>query len=158
MYDLVNTSKFGGNNGRQGIFDRNNPDEYQEAVRRLQQLQSDYGDKLSLNYTGSTGLLPNDLGGYSTMQNAKTEAQNIQNIMGGRQPLSFEFGGEFSSPPVGKPTFGPGQQSAASPMPYANHPAMQGLQAAAPGFVNPHGSHEEFMQNNPAARRARGGL
>lgn len=99
--ELMNTSVFGGNTGRQGVFDPEDEEQYSQAIQRLQQLQGDYGDRLSLNYTGDTGLAKNDRTGYATMQNAKTEAQNIQNIVGGRQPLNIRFGGDTPGPMQG---------------------------------------------------------
>lgn len=91
--ELLNTAQFGGNTGRQGIFDPENPAEKHEALQRLKQLYTQYGDKLRYNYTGDTGLQPNDADGYYAMQNAITEADNISSILAGQQPKNMRFGG-----------------------------------------------------------------
>lgn len=86
----------------------------QQAARRLAQLQNEYGKTLSLNYSGETGLAKNDLGGYARMQNAKVEAQNLQNQLAGRNPLNVEYGGMSESEPIPyAPTFDPRSQRSA---------------------------------------------
>lgn len=93
MREMLNTAMFGGNTGRQGVFDPNDSNQQSMALERLKQLYADYGDKLGFDYTGETGLAKNDLTGYAQMQNAKTEAQNIQNVIGGQDPMRIKFGG-----------------------------------------------------------------
>lgn len=82
---------FGGNNGKQGIFDPEDEATSQLALQRLQQLVGEYGERLRPNFTGDTGLAKNDADGFYKMQNAKVEAQNIQRILSGDQPLQVKF-------------------------------------------------------------------
>ena len=98
--ELLNTSMFGGNTGQQGIFDPDNPDEKAEAIRQLQSLYDTYGDKLTYNYTGDTGLASNDIEGYARWQNAITEADNISRTLSGQQPRNMRFGGTINQAPV----------------------------------------------------------
>ena len=96
--EMLNTSQFGGNTGRQGIFDPENPNEKHMALQRLRQLYDDYGDKLQYNYTGDTGLQRHDRTGYAAWQNAITEADNIASILEGQEPKNMRFGGDMSTP------------------------------------------------------------
>lgn len=87
--------EFGTNTGRQGTFDPANLAHTKLAIDRLKALQSQYGDRLAQDFTGDTGLAPNDAEGYSTMLNARTEAQNIQRLFGGQNPMNTRYGGTF---------------------------------------------------------------
>ena len=91
--------EFGTNTGRQGTFNPKNPEQSQMALNRLRELVSSYGDRLEPNYTGETGV--SDMGGYSQMLNAQTEAQNIQRLMSGQDPLNVKFGGVIKGPVSG---------------------------------------------------------
>lgn len=81
--------EFGTNTGRQGIFNPDDDLQVAMALQRLRELQSSYGDKLDPNFTGETGV--SNLGGYSKMANARTEAQNIQRLLRGKDPLQVKF-------------------------------------------------------------------
>lgn len=83
--------EFGTNTGNQGTFDSADPAQKSQAVRRLQELQQQYGGRLTPNFTGPTGLAKNDGKGWSKMLNAQTEAQNIQRGLDGKGPLQVEF-------------------------------------------------------------------
>ena len=91
--------EFGTNTGRQGTFNPEDAEQSQMAMSRLRELVSSYGDRLEPNYTGKTGV--NDLGGYSQMLNARTEAQNIQRLMSGQDPMQIKFGGMLKGPLAG---------------------------------------------------------
>lgn len=88
--------EFGTNTGRQGTFNPRDPKQSAMAMKRLQELQTQWGPRLDPNYSGQTGY--SDLGTYSQNLNARTEAQNIQRVMGGSSPLNVKFGGVTSSP------------------------------------------------------------
>lgn len=98
--------EFGTNTGRQGTFDPDDPDQRDQAVTRLQELQTTYGDRLRPNATGETGLSKDDAQGWSRYQNAITEAENIKRLLAGRAPLGIRFGGvlgpqnEYLVPPA----------------------------------------------------------
>lgn len=85
--------EFGTNTGRQGIFNPDDPQQKASAINRLRELATSYGPRLDMKYTGETGLLPNDAEGYSKMLNARTEAANIGNILGGKAPMGIRYGG-----------------------------------------------------------------
>lgn len=87
--------EFGTNTGRQGIFDPDDPQQYQNALERLKMLHTQYGPaKLSGHFTGDTGLATGDIDGYAQWQNAMTEAKNIQRIFSGQSPMNIELGQE----------------------------------------------------------------
>lgn len=100
--------EFGTSTGRQGTFDVKDPRQRKMAISRLSELQTQYGEMLNPNYTGSTGYA--DAGSYSTHKNAVTEAQNIQRGLQGDSPLAVRFNphgtGTSSSTPSMPP---PGQ-------------------------------------------------
>ena len=98
--------EFGTNTGRQGTFNPQDPEQYSMAIDRLQELGSSYGPRLQHDFTGETGLSANDMGGYSQMLNARTEADNIQRLLSGQQPLMVKFGG-VSNPMSGLRKAGP---------------------------------------------------
>jgi hypothetical protein len=87
--------EFGTNTGRQGTFNPIDRSQAQMAIQRLKALQSSYGDRLDPQFTGDTGLAPNDAEGYSTMLNARTEAMNIKRLLGGQAPMNTRYGGEI---------------------------------------------------------------
>ncbi len=87
--------EFGTNTGMQGRFNAQDPVQKNMALHRLAELMASYGDKLDMQYTGDTGLGKNDAQGYSDMLNARTEATNITNILGGQKPLNTQYGGEW---------------------------------------------------------------
>jgi hypothetical protein len=80
------TPEFGTNTGQQGIYNPRDPRQQQMAIARLIELQKQYGERLNPNYTGNTGLNPNDSAGWYRMQNAVREADNISRLMGGSEP------------------------------------------------------------------------
>lgn len=92
--DETGPPQFGGNDGRQGIFDPNDPRQKALALARLKELYSTYGERLQPNYTGPTGLASNDMSGYAKQMNAVTEAINIQNVLQGKSPLNVKFSGK----------------------------------------------------------------
>jgi hypothetical protein len=85
--------EFGTNTGKQGTFDPSNQYHKQMAMQRLKALQTQWGPRLDMKYSGDTGLASNDATGYSQMLNARTEAANIQRILGGQGPLNVRYGG-----------------------------------------------------------------
>lgn len=89
--------EFGTNTGKQGTFDPANLQQAQMAIRRLRELQGGYGDRLKFDYTGDTGLAPNDGEGYADMLNARTEAANIQRLFSGQSPMNTRYGGTMPS-------------------------------------------------------------
>lgn len=138
--ELGNTSMFGGNTGRQGIFDPEDQAQASEALQRLMDLQNTYGDTLRYGYSGKTNVRPGDSMGYAKYQNAITEADNIARTLGGQDPRSIKSGGQTNrSPVLGLGTL-PGQQAplqgAAS---IQGNAPMQGLNKAMPE------SHQNFM-------------
>lgn len=108
---VVPEYEFGTNTGRQGTFNPKNRQQRAMAISRFDELSRQYGDRLDFNYTGMTGLSPGDAKGYSDMLNARTEAANIERILGGGQPLNTKFGGVLP-PPKGqampRPRYNPG--------------------------------------------------
>lgn len=116
--------EFGTNTGRQGTFNRQDPQQTAMAIRRLMELQADYGPRLSHNFSGETGLMPNDATGYSQMLNARTEASNIERQMQGSDPLRVKYGGVMA-------------------------PAVRGLQRQEP---MPQGHDEWTLRNAPHNR------
>jgi hypothetical protein len=95
--EMLNRETFGGNSGEQGVFDPADPSMKQQAVQRLSQLTSQYGDMLVPGYTGETGFAPNDANSYYSWQNGVTEAQNILRSLKGQNPLTIKSGGPNAS-------------------------------------------------------------
>lgn len=134
--EMLNTSPFGGNNGKQGIFDMNDPDQQSQAVQRLLELHQGYGERLRPNYSGPTGLQKNDGEGFAKMQNAVVEAENIKRTLTNRNPMNIQFGGVMeglqSAAPIPKQHGG---------SPYQVHQSFTPEQKAMG-----QGSHEDFMR------------
>lgn len=136
----TSTSMFGGSSGKQGTFDPDDEGQTSQALARLMELQSEYGDRLEPNHTGSTGLASNDLGGYANMKNAVVESQNIQRIMNGGQPLQVKFnprGAQSETSPTQQ-----GQFKDTSQLHGSYLQPLQGLSNAAP---RPE-THQNFMK------------
>ena len=137
--ETSNTSMFGGNTGRQGVFDPDDPRQTQEALARLMELQSTYGDTLRYGYTGQTKVAPGDAQGYSTYQNAITEADNIGRTLQGQDPRGIKQGDPRNIKHEGAPApqqgVFPGQRN-----PLQGNQPMQGLNKAMPE------SHQSFMK------------
>ena len=91
--------EFGTSSGRQGTFNPDDPTQSQLAQKRLQFLKRAYQERLNPGYTGETGLMRSDIDGYVKLQNARTEAQNIQRILSGQGPLQVRFGGMVRESP-----------------------------------------------------------
>jgi hypothetical protein len=87
--------EFGTSSGRQGVFDPTNAFQRDLALKRLRELQGAWGDVLQPNFTGYTGLGSGDARGYSDLLNARTEALNIQRILGGNAPMNIRYGGRL---------------------------------------------------------------
>lgn len=64
--------------------------ERREALNRLRELQTGWGERLDPHFTGPTGLQRWDARGWSQMLGAQQEAQNLQRQLGGRVPLGVE--------------------------------------------------------------------
>ena len=133
--EMPNTSMFGGNTGRQGIFDPDNEGQVAQALQRLMELQSTYGDTLQYGYSGKTRVAPGDSMGYSKYQNAITEADNIGRILQDQAPRGIRSRGQMraSIPQLGTL---PGQQA-----PLQGNQPLQGLNKAMPE------SHQDFMKH-----------
>lgn len=82
-----------------------------EAINRLRELQTQWGDRLTPNYSGPTGLQSGDSRGWSNMLNAQTEAVNLERQLDNKTPLIVEAE-QQPSPPSQVDWLGPGGSTA----------------------------------------------
>ena len=131
---------FGGNTGRQGIFNPEDETQLSMAIQRLMELQSTYGDTLQYGYSGKTKVAPGDSMGYAQYQNAITEADNITRTLQGQDPRGIRNGGQTNrSPMLGIGTL-PGQKAPLQgnmPLQGQGNAPMQGLNNAGADYIDP---------------------